>query len=173
MLTATSAKIVAGPPQHKLLIWRTGNVNFIEINEIGVYSPWDLRETVDITQTCQPLIHYPHMEGSSDRGHHPPDRAMLLIRSISFHQDPIKASRAEKIPCLLRRTKRFRRRPKHHIGESLNPGVSLPTGTQEAVPVDPVGNGIAHFLEDRETPGTGVLLVEGHILDMQHQWQIL
>ena len=139
----------------------------------GVYSPWDLRETVDITQTCRPLVHYPHVEGNSDRGPHPPNRTMLLVRSISFHQDPIKASRAEKIQCPLRRTKRFWRRPKHHIGESLNPGVSLPTCTQEAVPIDPVGNWITHLLEDRKTSGTGVLLVKRHILDMQHQWQIL
>ena len=63
ILTATIAKIVAGPPQHKLPVWRTGNVNFIAMPEIGVYSPWDLGETVDITQTNQPLLHHPTWKG--------------------------------------------------------------------------------------------------------------
>ena len=111
--------MIVGPPQHKLLVWRTGNVNFIEIHEIGIYSPWDLRETVDITQTCQPLVHYNHVEGSSDRGPHPPNQTILLVRSISFHQDPIEASQAEKILCPLWHTKRFLDMPANMMQRNL------------------------------------------------------
>ena len=51
------------PSTPNLPTWRTGNVNFIEILEIGVYSSWDLCETVTITQTNQPLLHHPPWKG--------------------------------------------------------------------------------------------------------------
>ena len=48
-----------------------GIVNFIEINEIGICSPCDLHEAVNITQTRQPLIHSSiHMTRSCSKGSH-------------------------------------------------------------------------------------------------------
>ena len=135
-----AARLQEDPTTPSLLAWRTWNVNYIEILEIGVYSSWDLRETVNITQTSQP----PHMERNGDRGSHRTHRTVLLIENTSLNQDQIKTNRMEEFPYLLWRTKRLRRRPSHLNGENPDPDTSLPVYTQDTVPVDLVKSMVAH-----------------------------
>ena len=111
IVIATIIKIVTGPPQHKLLVWRTGNVNFIEIHRNpwnwhlrSLRSVWDCQHHADQPDTFTPS----HMERWCDRGSHRTHRTVPLRENTSLNQDHIKTNRMEEFPYLMWRTKRLR-----------------------------------------------------------------
>ena len=95
--------------------------------------------------------------------------SVLLIGSGILHQDPIKANPTRKLLRLLWCTEHLQRHHKRCVGKSLDPGISLQGCTQKTVLVDLVGPWVAYALKDREAPSTGILIVEGHIPELQHQ----
>ena len=171
------------------------SVNFMKVPEIAVYSSWDPCETVNITQTSLPPLHHPTWKGMVTRV--PIAPIGRLIENTSLNQDQIKTNHMEKFPHLLWRNKHLQRRPNHPNVENLD------TGTSPPVPVELIKTMVVYVYwgskdtyhlcralkkctclfcnsgaldnrtQERCCHTTGVLLVEGHILDIQHHINII